>query len=52
MMCATVGCITVICGTVGMFLGLDQATSIAGVGAVIAVPAELAKAWQASKEHQ
>ena len=41
------GCIAVVGGVVGMFLGHPESVAIAGVGAGMAGLGEVAKAWQA-----
>ena len=50
MMCAATGCLAVLAGVVGMFMGIAESVAIAGVGGGMAGLGEVAKAWQARGE--
>ena len=47
MLSTVTGCIAVLGGVVGMFLGHAESIAIAGVGAGMSGLGEVAKAWQA-----
>ena len=50
MRCAATGCLAVLAGVVGMFMGITESVAIAGVGGGMAGLGEVAKAWQARGE--
>ena len=50
MCCAITGCIAVLAGATGMFMGIPESVAIAGAGAGMAGLGEVAKAWQARGE--
>ena len=50
MLCAVTGCIAVLAGVAGMFLGIPESVAIAGVGGGMAGLGEVAKAWQSKTE--
>jgi len=47
MLSTVTGCVAVVGGVVGMFLGHPESTVIAGVGGGMTGLGEIAKAWQA-----